>query len=173
MIPALLIPAAIHAMGSPHPEEIQPGLFVIRGIPEEEVIHSLGLVSFIHVIDLRRPSEGDLTLESEAIGNSWGGYFNLPMDRNPTPAQLDSFRARLSSLSPGAKVLVHCASGSRAGGALFAYWVLDGGLSVEDALRLARKAGLSHPETEAAVKAYISARHLRVGHPRFSTEDSE
>ena len=73
-------------------------------------------------------------------------------------AALDAFRAKLRALPPGARVLVHCATGNRAAAALLAAWVLDGHMPLAEAQDLARKAGLTKAPLEAAVLAYIRER---------------
>lgn len=173
MIPALSILLMAQTAPSLNPVEIQPGLFVLPGSPDASTLASLKSLGITHVINLRHPAEGDFSLEASSIRNSGGAYLSCPMDREPTFPELDSFRAQMTALPPAAKALVHCSTGNRAAGALFAYWALDRGMSEGAALALARKAGLRNPATEAAVRAYVAARQPRPGRVRFSQEDSE
>ena len=126
MIPAISILVIAQTAPSLNPVELQPGLFVLPGSPDASSLASLKSLGITHVINLRHPAEGDFSLEVSSIRDNGGAYLNCPMDREPTFSELDSFRAQLTALPPAAKALVHCSTGNRAAGALFAYWVMDG-----------------------------------------------
>ena len=172
MIPVISILVIAQTTPSLNPVEIQPGLFILPGSPDASTLASMRSLGITHVINLRHPAEGDFSLEVSSVRIGGGAYLSCPMDREPTFPELDSFRSQISGLPPAAKVLVHCATGNRAAGALFAYWVMDRGMSEGEALALARKAGLRNSATEAAVRAYVAAQQRRTGHSRFSQEDS-
>ena len=74
------------------------------------------------------------------------------------PPDVVAARGGFGTGPKGARLLLHCASGNRVAGALFAYWVLNEAMEPGKALELAKKAGLSNPATEAAVKAYVASR---------------
>ena len=173
MFPALSILLLAQAAPSMAPMEIQRGIFVLPGSPDAAALARASSLGITYVIDLRNPAEGDFRAEAFSVQGGGGNYLSCPMDREPTFAALDSFRAKMSALPTTAKVLVHCATGNRAGGALFAFWVMDGTMPEAEALALAKKAGLRNAATEAAVRSYIAARQSRLGHFRFSREDSE
>ncbi len=173
MIPGIFILMVAQPAPSLNPVEIQPGLFVLSGSPDAATLAQLKALGIPHVINLRHPSEGNFRSDVDAVRSSGAAYLSCPLDREPTSMELDSFRAQMSALAPTAKVLVHCATGNRAAGALFAYWALNKGLPEEEALALARKAGLRNSATEAAVKAYVAARRSPARPIRFSREDSE
>lgn len=173
MIPTLSLLLMIQTTPHLKPVEIRPGQFVLPGTPDAATLASLKSLGITHVVNLRHPSEGNFSADVDSVRSSGAAYLSCPLDREPTSVELDSFRVQMSALPPGAKVLVHCATGNRAAGALFTYWVLNQGMPEEEALALARRAGLRNPVTEAAVKAYVSARHSSAGHTRFSREDSE
>lgn len=158
---------------SPNPVEIRPGLFVLPGSPGAATLALLKPLGITHVINLRHPTEGDFSLEVTFVRGSGGAYLSCPMDREPTFKELDAFRAQMSVLAPTAKALVHCATGNRAAGALFAYWALDGGMPESEALVFARQAGLRSSATETAVKAYIEVQRPRTGRSHFSRENAE
>ncbi|HJV89588.1 MAG TPA: sulfur transferase domain-containing protein [Holophagaceae bacterium] len=138
--------------------EVRPGLFVVLGTPSDETFAGLKAAGITHVLNLRTDAEGDFSANAAAAQAAGAAYDRCPVDREPSAAALDAFRAKLKALPKGARVLVHCASGNRAAGALFTAWVLDEGLTEEAALALAKQAGLHSPVTEAAAKAYVAAR---------------
>jgi protein tyrosine phosphatase (PTP) superfamily phosphohydrolase (DUF442 family) len=155
ILPALMVqqPAAL-----PGAVEIQPGRFVVLGTPGPETFAGLKAAGITHVLNLRTEGEADVTADATATKAAGAAYTRCPLDREPTPAALDAFRAQVKALPKGARVLIHCASGNRVAGALYTVWVLDEGQSEEAALTLARKAGLKSPVTEQAAKNYVAAR---------------
>ncbi|HJV22007.1 MAG TPA: sulfur transferase domain-containing protein [Holophagaceae bacterium] len=159
----LLLPALIslQAPALPGAVEVRPGLFVVLGVPSEETFAGLKAAGITHVLNLRTDAEGDFTANTAAATAAGAAYDRCPMDREPSAAALDAFRAKLRALPKGARILVHCASGNRVAGALFTAWVLDEGQDEAAALVLAKKAGLKSPVTEAAAKAYVSAKRAK------------
>lgn len=156
----ILLPVLFALQPAPLPGalEIRPGLFVVRGTPGPETFAGLKAAGITHVLSLRNASEGDFTKDMAATAAAGADYGRCPVDREPTDAALDAFRARLNALPKGARALVHCASGNRVGGALFTHWVLDLGMDEAQALELAHTAGLHSPVTKAAAKAYVARR---------------
>lgn len=69
----------------------------------------------IQIIDLRTASEG--TEEEAAAAAALGlDYANIPVSSATVdPVQVDALRAALAGVDPEALVVVHCASGNRAG----------------------------------------------------------
>lgn len=91
------------------------------------------------VIDLRRPAEGIDTLRTAAAELDLG-YTNLPMGRAlPDTQTMAGISAVITQAAPG-KVLLHCASGHRAGMAA-ALYLQQQGSSHETALAGALQAG--------------------------------
>ncbi|MBI4912306.1 MAG: hypothetical protein HY823_06185 [Acidobacteria bacterium] len=160
MVPPVLIPLVLLLASAPsNPPgaiEIRPGLFVVLGTPGPATFAGLKAAGVTHVLNLRREGEADPSGDRAAAEAAGADYGRCPMDREPGDAALDAFRRRMKALPKEARVLVHCASGNRVAGALFAFWVLDQGLEEARALELARRAGLSNPATERAVKAYVA-----------------
>ena len=154
-VPALVAPQTAPLPGA---VEARPGLFIVLGSPTAETFAGLKTAGITHVINLRHEGEADATADIASTKAAGAAYDRCPMDREPSVAALDAFRARVRALPKGARVLIHCASGNRVAGALFTFWVLDEGQPEEAALVLARKAGLKSPVTEAAAKAYIAAK---------------
>jgi len=121
-----------------------------------------------HVIDLRMPGEGDFRTEAATARSQGEIYLSCPVAPGDLPIGLDKFRDLMSALPATARVLVHCATGSRAGGTLFAFWGLDKGMPEEEAMALAKQAGLRNSVTEIAVKGYVAARKPGPDQPRLT-----
>lgn len=82
------------------------------GAPVQSDMAMLKAAGYELVIDLRTPEEeiDGNRVSAQAAGLVW---INVPVERNPTQAQLDAFSAVLDA-HPGARTLVHCASNKRA-----------------------------------------------------------
>lgn len=173
MIPVLTLLAFVQPSPSPTPVEIQPGLFILQGSPDPHTFAVAKAMRITHVINLRTAAEGDFGWEAAAVQDFGGTYLSCPLSSNAIFDGLDRFRTLMSSLPSTAKVLVHCASGNRAGGALFAFWTLNKGMPVEEALILAKRAGLRTSSTESAVKAFVTDARAAQASPRFSLADSD
>lgn len=150
----IMVPSSV----SPAPVEIHPGVFVLAGTVEPTSSATLRDAGITHVINLRKPTEGDFTGEAEGLRVIGVEYAACPTDREPTASEIDAFLDRMKRLPARSKVLVHCATGNRAAGLLLAFWVLDKAMPLDEAIALAHRAGLKNPATEKAVLAYLVAR---------------
>ncbi len=161
MLPMLLLPAALLAAPSAQvPEAIQvhPRIWVLRGAPGPATYASLKAAGITHVVNLRRDGEPGFDPEEEnsRLSNLEVAYVRLAMGRAPSASDLDLFRTVLSGLPSSARILVHCGNGNRAAAAVCGFLVLDQRMEEGKALALAREAGLSAPETEKALQAYLA-----------------
>lgn len=155
----LVAPALVQAPpGLPNAVEVRPGLFVLQVPASEATYRDLRALGITHVLNLRADAEGDFTAQAAVARAQGADYGRCPMDREPSEAALDAFRARLKALPKEARVLLHCASGNRVAGALYTAWVLDQSMAEGEALALARQAGLKNAATEAAALAYVARR---------------
>jgi len=147
--PAPTIPGAV---------EVRPGLF-IAGVPGPETLAKLKARGVAVVLNIRLDGEADFAADQKRVEADGIRYARCPVGREPDAKALDAFRVAYRALpkDKGA-ILVHCVSGNRVAGALYAVWVLDEGMAPEAALALAKRSGLANPATEAAVKAYVAAR---------------
>lgn len=160
LLPALVLQAENPAI--PGAAEVRPGVFVLRGLPVEETYQAIKKQHITHVVDLRQDGELDLNDESEnsrlqALGVQ---YMRYAIAKAPPDGDFDFLRSLLKDLPRGAKVLLHCSNGNRAAAAICPWLVLEKGMPLEEALRLARQSGLKAPETEGALKRYLG-RHGR------------
>ena len=158
LLPALVLQAQDSAI--PGAREVRPGIFVLRGVPGAETCAAIKRQHITHVIDLRRDGEANLNCESEATRMQDMGiqYVRYAVSRTPPAGDFDFLRAFLRDLPKGSKVLIHCGDGNRAAAMVCPWLVLDKGIPVEEALRIAKTAGLQLPETENAVRKYLSSK---------------
>ena len=148
--------------------EVQPGFYILPSDPDDSSLAAVKPTGITHVINLRRINE-----ETPAHKSDSNPSDSLLQAYKPSFEELDLFRAMISALPPSARVLVHCATGNCAAGALFIHFVLDKGLPDREALILARKAGLKDPATETAVMAYLAAQRTPSLYDLYMPEVSE
>lgn len=161
MLPILFLPAFVLAAPAPVvPDAIQvhPRVWVLKVAPTAATYAALKGAGITHVINLRRDGEPGFEMEAEnnAMMAAEIVYIRLAMGRSPTTGDLDLFRSVLKDLPAKARVLVHCGNGNRAAAAVCGFLVVEEGMNPEKALVLAREAGLSAPETEKALQAYLA-----------------
>ncbi len=158
LLPALVLPAQAAAI--PRAVEVGPGIFVLRGVPDEETCAAIKKQHITHVIDFRRDGEPSLNCESEAsrLQDMGVHYLRYAVGKTPPAGDFDFLREFLRDLPSGSKVLLHCSDGNRAAAMICPWLVLDKGMPVEKAMRMAKDAGLQLPDTENAVRKYITGK---------------
>jgi protein tyrosine phosphatase (PTP) superfamily phosphohydrolase (DUF442 family) len=144
----------------PRAVEVRAGVFVLRGTPDEDTCQAMKRQKISHVIDLRRDEEPNLTCQSESTRLADLGiqYMRYAIGRAPLDSDFDFLRMLIREMPKGSRVLVHCADGNRAAAAVCPWLVLELGMPMAEAMRLADTAGLRLPDTEAALRRYL-ARH--------------
>lgn len=98
------------------------------------------------VVDIRAPQEPrgfDEAAEARALGLE---YVNIPVGPTPLTDQLMAAILEALRRHAGEPVLFHCASGNRTGGPLIPLLVLDHEMDEQDAVAVAKRAGLRGPE---------------------------
>ncbi|MDP1832677.1 MAG: hypothetical protein Q8K67_11510 [Geothrix sp.] len=158
LLPALVIQAQDSAI--PGAVEVRSGVFVLRGTPNEGTCAALKRQRVTHVVDLRRDGEPSLDCESEASRMQDLGihYLRYAIGKTPPAGDFDFLRTFMKDLPKGSRVLFHCNNGNRAAAAVLPWLVLDRGMPLEEAFRIARISGLQLPETEEAVRRYLGNR---------------
>lgn len=113
---------------------------------------------FRTIVNLRPASEHP-EFDEEAFVEALGlRYVSIPV-AGATGLTDDAIdRAREALNEADRPLLMHCSSANRVGAAYLAWRVLDGGVSLEDALAEAKTIGMRSPELEASARAYIEAR---------------
>jgi len=158
LLPALVLQAQDSVI--PGALEVRPGIFVLKGLPTEETCAALKKRKFTHVVDLRRDGEPSLNCESEASRMTELDiqYLRYAIKAAPAADDFDFLRKFLNDLPRGSRVLFHCSDGNRAAAAVCPWLVLDRGVPLEEAIRLAKRAGLQRADTEEAVRRYLTSR---------------
>jgi len=158
LLPALMLQAQDSAI--PGAVEVRSGVFVLRGAPNETTCQAIKKQHITHVVDLRRDGEPSLNCESESIRMQELGvqYLRYAVGKVPPNGDFEFVRTFLKDLPRGSKALLHCSNGNRAAAVISPWLVLDKGMPLEEALRIAKNAGLQLPETEEAVRRYIGTK---------------
>jgi protein tyrosine phosphatase (PTP) superfamily phosphohydrolase (DUF442 family) len=128
------------------------------GQPDVEALEEAKQNGLQVVLNLRDPSELDWDERAavEALGMR---YYNVPV-QTTGPFTRESF-SRIGSLledHDGEEILIHCSSSNRVGGWFAAHLVENRGMSVEDALAVGRKTGITRDAVTSRVRAYLGER---------------
>jgi len=140
----------------PNRAEVLPGV-VTAGQPDEAALRDLAKDGFVAVIDLRGPDEDRGLDERKSVEALGMNYISLPVAdadaiNYENAAALDELLGRM----PG-PVLVHCATGNRAG-ALLALRQRLNGVSAAEAFAIGVAAGMSSPAMREAAEARLDER---------------
>lgn len=130
------------ALSLPNASEPWPGV-ITAGQPRASQWAELREDGVRTVVDLREPWEPRGHDEAAAVAAAGLRYVTVPFGHGPI---LDETFARVRQVmrdSGSETMVVHCASGNRVGAALIPWWILDQGMTEEQALGAAVKAGLS------------------------------
>ncbi len=95
------------------------------------------------MLDIRERWEPRGHDEAKAVVAAGLRYENVPFGHGHVPAATFERVRELMRENSGAPIVVHCASGNRVGAALIPWWILDEGLSEDEALQAAVAAGLA------------------------------
>lgn len=140
--------------GVPEAVEVRPGIFGLKGPPNEATFAALKTAKITHVINLRRDGEPgfDLDKDTSAVLNLRINYQRLALTLTPPKGDLEILGMILGGLPGGSRVLVYCSDGNRTGAALCFWLVKDKKVKFEEALGLAQQVGLKSPDTEGALR---------------------
>lgn len=144
-------PAGVGIESVPGLRAPQEGLLTAAQ-PRVEAWKALAQQGVVAVVNLRPDDEQPGRDERTEVAGAGMAYHHVPIAgaEDLTPANA----ARLWALVGGApgKVLVHCASGNRAGALLALGAANSGEMTPEQALAFGRSAGLASPRLEAVVR---------------------
>jgi hypothetical protein len=155
LIPALVMPA----IGSDIPEtvEIRRGNFLLKGFPTAGIIAAMKAARITHVISICRDGDPGFDPDGESRALSEAGilFSRVSLKKAPTADDFELFRMVRNGLPHDARVLVHCTDGNRAAAVMVAWLAKEKLVKPDEAVDLARKSGMIHPETEKALKTYL------------------
>lgn len=156
LLPALVLQAGESAI--PNAVEVRAGIYVLEGPPNPATCVAMKKEHITHVIDLRRDDEPDLDCESESsrLQDLGINYLRYAISKTPPAADFEFLRSVLRDMPKGSKVVIHCSNGNRAAAAVCPWLVLDKGMPVPEAMRIAAEAGMKAPETQEAVRRYLA-----------------
>ncbi len=130
---------------------------VTAGQPSAEQLRAARVAGVTLVIDLRDPLEPRPFDEPATITALGMRYLNVPTVSGAlTDEMLDDLLGALRS-SRDTPTLLHCASANRVGGPLIAYLMLNEGMSEQDAVNAAMRAGLRSPEMIEWALGYVAS----------------
>ena len=116
------------------------------GQPTADQLKALKAAGGDMVLDLRDPMEPRPINEAALVQELGMQYVNIPVRAGSLD---DATLERILAVLRGAgdrTVFFHCGSGSRVGGALIPYFILDQGMEEEDAVGQAMRVGLRSAE---------------------------
>ena len=124
--------------------------------PDAEALRVARSKGVTTVIDLREPGESQWN-ERVAAEEAGIEYLNIPIKKESDTLDSATLRAISAAVEAqnGQPVLLHCSSGNRASAWLAVHLIEDHAMSKDDALVIARKAGLSMQGMERRVATYL------------------
>ena len=139
--------------------EVVAGL-ATGGQPGLETLPRLAKAGCQLVVDMRDPMEAQPFDPPAAVRNAGLDYVNLPVPHfGVSDGTLDQVRTLVSSLlGRGGKAFLYCNSGNRVGAALVPYFILDRGMTEEEAVTLAMRIGTRSTELLDQVLDYVRRR---------------
>lgn len=131
--------------GVPNASQPLPDL-VTSGQPGPQHLEALKAAGGEVVLDIRDPME-PRPFDEPAVVRALGmRYVNVSVRQGAlNDATLEAVLAELR-VNAGHPMLFHCASANRVGGALIPYFILDKGMSEDDAVEAAMAVGLRGPD---------------------------
>jgi uncharacterized protein (TIGR01244 family) len=139
----------------PYAREPRPGV-ISAGQPGPGAWAAVAETGIETVLDIREDWEPRGHDEPAAVEAAGLRYVNVPFGHGRIPAAtFERVREVMREAGDG-PILVHCASGNRVGAALIPWWILDGGLTEDEAIEAAVAAGLA--SRELAIAALEHAR---------------
>jgi protein tyrosine phosphatase (PTP) superfamily phosphohydrolase (DUF442 family) len=138
-------PAASPAAGPGYLERgLRDGTVVLGGQPAAADLEALRAAGFTRIVNLRAPEEMATLGWDEPASAAAAGlrYSAIPIAGSAgfTPAVLEAFDREMAGADGG--LLLHCASGSRAGNLYAAWLVRYRGMAPQDAMRKVAPLGL-------------------------------
>ena len=146
------------AAGIPNASEPIPGI-VTGAQPTLEHLAALKRAGCQVVLDIREPMEPRPFRTPDAVVAAGLEYVNIPVSHGPlSDATFDQLRTTVRDLAGKRRVFFHCASGNRVGVVLIPYFMLDQGMSEEDAVTEAMRIGMRNAGLMEEALDYVRRR---------------
>lgn len=125
--------------------------------PDAEALRIAASRGVTTVINLRDPEEMDWN-EQQVAEQLGLRYVNIPVSKESDTLDREAMSAieEVVNRQDGQPVLLHCSSGNRAAGWLATHLVDTHGMGVEEAVEVARKAGITSDALEKRVRTYLN-----------------
>ena len=131
---------------------------ITGGQPTAEQLKAFKAAGGAVVLDIRDPMEPRPMNEPATAKGLGLEYINVPVASGDlNAAQIDRIRDVLNA-NKEKKVLFHCASANRVGGALVAYFMLDLGMEEEEATELAMRVGMRNAGYLQTALEYVAGK---------------
>lgn len=123
--------------------------------PDEAALEAARAAGIGVVINLREAREHPWD-ERQAVEDLGMAYYRVPVPtRKPFPAVAFARIEALVEKHGDEQILIHCTSGNRAAGWFATRLVAEHGMSLEDALAVGRKVGITRDEIAQGVANYL------------------
>ena len=135
---------------------VQVGPLYVSRQPDVATLEAARDAGVTTVINLRGPDEMDWD-EAAAVRALGLQYYNVPITGGGPSfdaAAIDEIGKAVAARR-GGKVLMHCRSGNRAAAWLAVHLANDHDLPVDEAISIARDAGLTYEPLESRVRSYV------------------
>ena len=127
--------------GVPNPRQPLPNL-ATAGQPGRANFEALKAAGTEVILDIRDPMEPRPLDEPETVRQLGMEYLNVPVLQGMLDDEMMDRSLAALRQNAGRPTLLHCASANRVGGVLIPYFILDHGMSEDDAVENAMKIGL-------------------------------
>jgi protein tyrosine phosphatase (PTP) superfamily phosphohydrolase (DUF442 family) len=127
--------------GVPNPRQPLPNL-ATAGQPGRANFEALKAAGTEVILDIRDPMEPRPLDEPETVRQLGMEYLNVPVLQGMLDDEMLDRSLAVLRQNAGRPTLLHCASANRVGGVLIPYFILDQGMSEDDAVETAMKIGL-------------------------------
>jgi protein tyrosine phosphatase (PTP) superfamily phosphohydrolase (DUF442 family) len=111
------------------------------------------------ILDIREPMEPQPFRAVDAVVAAGLEYLNIPVSHGPlSDATFDALRATVRDLAGKKRAFFYCASGNRVGVTLLPYFMLDQGMSEDDAVTEAMRIGMRNAGLMQEALEYVRRR---------------
>ncbi|MEN8184249.1 MAG: hypothetical protein ABFS46_17115 [Myxococcota bacterium] len=129
--------------------------FWFSGQPDEDALEAARGEGIGIVINLREVHEHGWD-EEQAVENLGMRYYSVPVPRKkPFPAAAFAQIEALVKDNENEQILIHCSTANRAAGWFATYLVAEHGMSLDDALAVGRKVGITKDAIAQSVANYL------------------